>query len=148
MTWKGNGKPSRVTLERMYDCEHSPVRTQVFWIELLGVLSFVSVHLGRHKVGVEHFVQSNREDRGGSGDVNRRSPVNHGMFVNAQGLINMARKRLCFKAHKETRETMEAIKKAVAEVDPVLAEFMVKECEYRRGCHELKTCGWWERNGK
>lgn len=142
MTWKGGGKPSSMTLKRIYDCEHSPIRTQLFWIEMLGVQSFVSVHFVRHKIGVEHFVESNREDRGGSGDVNRLTPVNHGMLVNAQALINMARKRLCFKAHKETRDAMQAIRDEMAEVDPDLSMFLVPECEYRQGCHEPKTCGW------
>lgn len=146
MTWKGNGRPSKMTLRSIYDCEHSPIRSQVFWIEMIGVLSFVSVHFVRHKIGVEHFVQSNREDRGGTGDVNRQTPVDHGMLVNAQALINMARKRLCFKAHKETRETMLAIKDAMAAVDPDLVMFLVPECEYRRGCHEPKPCGWWASN--
>jgi hypothetical protein len=145
MTWKGHGKQSKMTLAKMYDCEHSPMRTQLFWVEMRGVLSFVSVHFVRHKIGVEHFVESNREDRGGSGSVDRQTPVNHGMLVNAQALINMARKRLCCKAHKETRETMGEIKEAVRQVDPDLAEFMVPECKYRRGCHEPKSCGWWER---
>lgn len=101
------------------------------------------MHLVRHKIGVEHFVKSNRDDRGGAGDdlVTRNSPVNHAMLINAQGLINMARKRLCFKAHEKTRKVMEAIRAQVALVDPDLAVYMVPECIYRNGCHELKSCG-------
>ena len=144
MTRKGSGKPSKMTLRSIYDCGHSPIRTQFFWIEMIGVLSFVSVHFVRHKIGVEHFVQSNREDRGGTAEVNRKTPVNHRMLVNAQALINMARKRLCYKAHKESRETMLAIKDEIAKVDPDLATFLVPECEYRKGCHEPRTCGWWK----
>ena len=142
MTWKGNGKPSRMTLNEIYDCEHSPCRTQIFWIEMIGIPSFVSTHFVRHKIGAEHFIQSNREDRGGAGDVNRQTPVDHGMLVNAQTLINMARKRLCSKAHKETRDTMLAIKDAMKWVDSDLVMFLVLECEYRGNfCHEPKSCG-------
>jgi thymidylate synthase ThyX len=65
------------------------------------------------------------------------------MLVNAQALINMARKRLCGKAHIETQKVMTAIKKEIAKVDADLAEFMVTDCEYRHGCHELRTCGYW-----
>jgi hypothetical protein len=143
MTYKGNGKPSKMTLRQIYDCEHSPMRTQIFWLELLGVKSCISVHLVRHGIWNQPYVESNRPDRGGSEKVDRDTPVNHGMFINAQALINMARKRLCGKAHKETTEVMEMIKDAVRTVDPDLADFMVPECVYRNGCHELKTCGYW-----
>jgi hypothetical protein len=133
---------SRAQLETLYDCEHSPIRTQLFWVEMLGIPSFVSVHLVRHKVGVEHFVRSLRDDRGGKGDEGRLSPVNHFMLINAQALIQMARKRLCGAAHLQTRRVMHALRDAVAVADPVLARFMVPECDYRGGrCHELKSCG-------
>jgi len=139
MTMNGN-KISKTTLEKIYDCEHSPIRTQIFWIEMIGIPTFVSVHLVRHNIGVTHFVKSNREDLGGDGVANRLTPVNHGMFINAQELINMARKRLCLKTHKDTRKVMQMIKKEIEIVDPALAKFMVPECEYRQSCHELKPC--------
>lgn len=56
--------PSTATLEKMYRCRHSPIRTQLFYIQLIGIPTFVSVHLVRHKHGVEHFIQSKRDDRG------------------------------------------------------------------------------------
>ena len=62
-----HGETSNMTLEKIYKCEHSPIRTQMFWIEVLGIPSFASVHFVRHKIGVEHFVSTNREDRGGNG---------------------------------------------------------------------------------
>ena len=141
MTMKEN-KLSKITLKKIYQCEHSPIRTLIFWIEMLKIPTFVSVHFVRHNIGVTHFVESNREDLGGDGIANRLTPVNHGMFINAQELINMARKRLCSKTHKETRKVMEAIKKEMENIDPDLSNFMVVECEYRNGyCPELKSCG-------
>lgn len=137
MTFRGK---SKVSLEKMYRAEHSPMRTQVFWIELRDIPTFASVHLVRHKVGVEHFVLSNREDRGGNGEANRNTPVNHGMFINAQSLVNMARMRLCKKAHPEVQRIMSALRDEIAKVDHALAKCMVKNCEYRGGCHELKPC--------
>ncbi len=135
-------KQSTVSLESIYRCEHSPIRTQLFWIEMFDIPTYVSVHFVRHKVGVEHFVQSNRTDRGGSDDLTRMAPVNHGMLVNAQALIQMARKRLCHKADERTREVMREVRKAVGLVDPELIPFMVPECVYRNGlCPELKPCG-------
>lgn len=136
------GQKSKLSLQKIYQCEHSPIRTQLFWVELIGVPTFVSVHLVRHKVGVEHFVMSNRTDRGGSDEVNRLSPVNHSMLLNAQTLIQMARKRLCSQASKETQDWFKAIKEAVKTVDEDLYHYLVVECEYRNGiCPELRCCG-------
>lgn len=136
---------SKVNFDKMYGCEHSPIRTQMFIVEMYNIPTFVSVHLVRHKIGVEHFVKSNRDDRGGNGEENRYTPINHLMFINAQALINISRKRLCFKAHRETQAVMLKIKQGVELCDPDLAKYMVKECEYRKGCHELKSCGYWEK---
>lgn len=129
-------------LYKMYRCEHSPIRTQMFWIEMLNIKTFISVHLVRHKHGVEHFVKSNRNDRTSyTGDLGRNQPLNHAMLINAQALINMARKRLCSNAHPETYVVMSMIKNAIRKVDLELAECMVPDCEYRNGCYELKSCG-------
>lgn len=135
------GKLVSPDLKKMYRSEHSPIRTQVFWIELYGIPTFASVHLVRHKIGVDHYVQSNRDDRPGHTEhADRNTPTNHAMLINAQALINMSRKRLCGKAHEETRNIMREIKKTIEEVDPDLAKCMVPECEYRGRCCELKPC--------
>ena len=140
------GQPVDVkNLRKMYLSEHSPIRTQIYVIQMDGIPSFVSTHLVRHNVGVSHFVKSNRIDRGGDADVNRLTPVNHMMLINAQALINMARKRLCGKASDETQAVMFAIRDQMVKVDPDLASCMMAECEYRRGCYEFQTCGRWGR---
>lgn len=141
MTRKPGMVPSTMTLTKIYRCEHSPIRTQTFWIELRGIFTFVSVHLVRHKFGVEHFVESNREDRGGTGKEDRYTPVNHGMFINAQALINMSLKRLCYASAAPTVATWMKLRKAMRKVDPALADHMVPACVYRRGfCPELREC--------
>lgn len=142
-----SGREAHVDMGRMYLAEHSPIRTQLFWIEMEGIPTFVSVHLVRHKIGVEHFVRSNREDRGGNGEATRMTPVNHAMLINAQALITMSRKRLCGKAHPMTREVMNHIKNAVRGCDVALAEHMVRECEYRGVCPELQSCMYWMEGG-
>ncbi len=128
---------------RMYKAEHSPIRTQEFRVRMLGIPTFVSVHLVRHKFGVEHFVKSNREDRPGyTGNGGRDHPVNHDMVLNAQALISMSRKRLCYHAHEKTREVMQLIRVRMADVDLALARAMVPDCIYRGNtCFELKFCG-------
>ena len=133
---------SVMTLDKIYRCEHSPMRTQIFWIEMLGIPTSASVHLVRHKIGVEHFVQTMRDDRGANHVADRNTLVNHAMLINAQEVINIARKRLCMSAHPKTREVVEAIKRIMEHVDRDLALATVPECEYRGGvCHELKSCG-------
>lgn len=137
------GMKSTMTLERAYINEHSPCRTQMFWIKMLGIPTSSSVHLVRHKEWVEHFVETNRPDRGGNREANRNTPVCHAMFINAPELIYMARTRLCNKASTETRAIMEDIKIETRKVDPDLVKMMVPNCVYRNGlCKELPTCGY------
>lgn len=141
-TRKPGLKPSTISREKLLMCEHSPVRLINFWLELNKIPTFVSVHLTRHKHGVEHYVESNRDDRGGLGDdaVNRLTPVNHGLSINAQALINMSRKRLCYNSHRTTVAIWMKLKKAMRGVDKDMADFMVPECVYRGFCPELKQC--------
>lgn len=139
------GFKANCSLKNLYLWEHSPSRTQMFWVMAEDIPTKVSVHLVRHAaVGQQHYVMSNRPDRGGAGDelVTRNSPVNHRMLLNAQHLIDMSRKRLCFQASEETRAAMLAIKQAVHQIDPDLASYMVPNCVYRGGyCCEPKPCG-------
>jgi hypothetical protein len=62
------------------------------------------------------------------------------MLINAQALINMARKRLCNKSHIATIEVMKEIKKQVNYRDPELADRLVPDCIYRGSCPELVPC--------
>ena len=133
--------PSSATLAKMYQCRHSPIRTQLFWVEMQGIPTFVSVHLVRHAAtGQVHFVESNRDDRGGDETVNRLTPVNHSMLLNAEHLMVMAEKRLCFASHKTTVGVMNRLRNAVRRVDPDLADAMVPQCVRLGYCPELKPC--------
>lgn len=128
---------------KMYTSEHSPCRCVMFWI-VIEVPYWVSVHLVRHKIGIEHFVSSQRNDRQSQYDRTKApqdAPVWHGMLVNAQALINMSRKRLCNKASPETREAFAMIKEAISKIDKELSERMMPECSYRGGtCPEMRPC--------
>ncbi len=93
---------------------------------------------------VEHFVLTNRDDRGGPGNkkVDRLSLINHSMLINAESLINMSKKRLCSQSSIETIQTMKLLRKEIGIVDPILEKYLVPECVYRNGiCSELKPCG-------
>lgn len=140
-----HGQTSKASLDKLYKAEHSPIRTQLFWIELVGIPTFVSVHFVRHKIGVEHFVKSMRDDLYIDPDdyskVDRNTPLHHGMFINAQSLIQLSRKRLCLKSHHVTGGWMQRIRKQVRKVDEDLYRYMVPECVYRNGyCPEMTEC--------
>lgn len=140
------GRESKADIRRLLRAEHSPIRRLKWEINMV-VPTFVSVHFVRHKIGVEHWVGSNRDDRGGDGEANRLTPVMHKMEANAQALIDMARKRLCWQASPETREAMHEIQyrlSALGGLSHDMANAMGPECWYRFGyCVELKCCGKW-----
>ena len=135
------GMGSKSSLKEMYSCLHSPIRTQVFKIEIQDLKTFVSVHHVRHRSACGDFVQSNRKDRGGTGEEDRDTPVQHGSMKNAQDLINMAQDRLCYASSSETVSMMIKIRNAVKLVDPDLADRMVPRCVFMNGlCPELRMC--------
>lgn len=57
---------SNASLLQLYKAEHSPARTQLFWISLKNVKLFVSTHLLRHHVGSVPFQLTCRDDRHGA----------------------------------------------------------------------------------
>ena len=62
MTFLGTSKQSLLS---MYKAEHSPTRTQVFWIECKNIPLFIATHLLRHHVGSVPFQLTCRDDRKG-----------------------------------------------------------------------------------
>lgn len=186
MTFLGKSNQSLLS---MYKSEHSPVRTQLFWVEFNHIPLFVSTHLLRHHVGSVPYQLTCRDDRKGGNvgfperiegiqsdicnlasavdvgadgvtretlyesiqddleflktNADRLTPVNLGILINAQSLIDMAKLRLCLQAHKSTIKIFKALKEKIREVDPDLAEMMVVKCVYRNGlCGEPKCCGY------
>lgn len=100
-----------------------------------------SVHFVRHKYGVEHYVQSQRKNPERGAD-RQDEPVTHIIDINAQELIFMARKRLCFKADPVTREIMKIICEKVWELDPAMAEVLLPACGCNgENCREFIPCG-------
>lgn len=137
---------SAMTLGRIYRNEHSPMRTQLFKVSMYNIPTFVSVHFVRHNIGIMgHYCKTQRDDRIAETEgttPDRWTPTNHGILCNAQALINIARKRLCYTSHWATRKVMWDIHRQVELVDPALAKRLVPECIYRGGiCHEDKMCG-------
>lgn len=57
---------SNQSLISIYKSEHSPARTQIFWVKITNVKLYVSTHLLRHHVGSQPFALTMRNDgRGG-----------------------------------------------------------------------------------
>jgi len=71
----------------------------------------------------------------------RYAPTDLAFIINAEALMNMAHKRMCGKASRETREVFGAIRSEVEKADPALAKHLVPMCVYRGGiCSEPKSC--------
>lgn len=136
-------EPSSEWKRRILLAEHSPIRLiniDYTWNELK---SWISVHFTRHKIGVEHFVSTQRNDRVNEDRDSKRqdSSVNHYFTANAQAIINISRKRLCKQAHIETTEKWKEFLRKVKTEEPELYSVCVPECIYRGFCPEIKCCG-------
>lgn len=135
---------SKASLNQIYTWLHSPIRTQLFEIYIQDIPSFVAGHLVRHVTAVP-FVKTSRLDRGGTEDMGRYTPVDMRIWANAESLISMAGKRLCYKSSPETVLVMSQTIGAISAVDPELARHMVPNCVLQGGyCREPKPCGYYK----
>lgn len=135
--------PSDEWKVKLLESEHSPIRTLWFAFKM-EIPYWVSVHLVRHKIGVEHFIQSQRNDRQEKYDratAPQGELVSHVMVVNACELVNMAHARLCKQASPETQEVMKEIVRLVIQVNPEFESVLVPKCQYRNWkCTEFFPC--------
>ena len=140
---KTTGKyPDSVWKRKLILSEHSPIRRMKFYWRWKDLKSWVSVHMVRHKIGIEHWVSTQRSDRTGVSrdELPQGALVNHACEADAQALINISRKRLCSCASPETREAWQLVREEVAKTEPELASCMVRECIYRGFCPEMFSC--------
>lgn len=124
--------------------EHSPIRKIKFSWKWTGLKSWVSVHFVRHKIGIEHWVRTQRTDRTGVNrdELPQGSLVEHECEADAQALINISRRRLCNQASPETREAWKEVVEELKLHDPAVASVCVPECVYRGFCPEMHSCGY------
>ena len=141
-------EPSPAWKRKILLARHSPIEALVFSILMEDIPSWCSVHYVRHKVGITHWVTSQRPDRSPSGasrhDLPQDAPVCHDMVLNAQAILQISKKRLCMKASAETRAVWEEVRKqmyAIGEVE--LADCMMPECGWTgyKFCPEMQPCG-------
>ena len=131
--------------------EHSPIRLIEFLIKVENVKSWITVHNVRHKIGIEHWVSTQRDDR--TGEDRDFTPqgalVDYEFCVNLQELMTICRKRFCGQAHKETRQFWKEIidelfrtAKSGILLNPI-KDLFAPECVARYGkCPEMKCCGY------
>lgn len=140
----GQRAPSSRWKRKMLLSEHSPIRQISFRAKWTGLKYWVSVHLTRHKYGIEHWVRTQRTDRTQveRDELLQGSPIEHEILVNAQALINISRKRLCQQASPETREAWQSMLDEIGEKEPEIVSVCVPDCIYRGWCYEYKPCGY------
>jgi hypothetical protein len=140
---KGTGEPSSKWKRQLLLAEHSPIRQLMVKWKWRGLKYWVSVHFVRHKIGIEHFVRTQRTDRTGKNrdEIGQAAAVDHECLANAQAIISISRKRLCRQASPETQAAWRAFLAALAAHEPELADVCVPECVYRGFCPEMKGCG-------
>lgn len=130
---------------KLLESEHSPIRTLWFAFKLT-IPYWVSVHLVRHKFGVEHFVSTQRDDRHPEEKLSRNEKpqgemVTHIIYLNAQEFINISHMRLCNQASPETKEVVAEMVKLATESNPEFKSVLVPKCKYRNGkCTEFYPC--------
>lgn len=140
----GTKEPSTSWKRRMLLSEHSPIRQMSISAKWVGLPYWVSVHFVRHKIGIEHWVRTQRTDRTG---VDRNSntqdaKVEHEILASYQSVIAISRKRLCKQSAKETQEAWKLFLNEVEKVEPELSKTCVPDCIYRGWCMEYKSCGY------
>jgi hypothetical protein len=134
--------------------EHSPIRMLTFEVSMYDIPSWVSQHIARHDAFAyhtvregaldTHFVGTQRTDRTGidRNKLPQDAPVNHRIYLNAQDLMTISRKRLCRCASKETRNIWNEVKMGISKIEPILSDKMCPECVYRGFCPEQYSCGY------
>lgn len=137
--------PTSEFVHRLLRARHSPIRELEFRYVLRNIPYWVSVHLVRHHIGFQPYVQSQRNDRQSKYDREKapqNTPVTMRVTLNAEALLNLANKRLCMKASPETRAVVQAMCSLAEEKMPELKGLLVPMCEYHGGvCYEIQPCG-------
>jgi hypothetical protein len=136
--------PTSEFVRKLLVARHSPIRELEFRYVLRDIPYWVSVHLVRHHVGFQPYVQSQRNDRQSKydrGKAPQDTPVTMRVTLNAEALMTLANKRLCMKASPETRAVVEDMCILAQEKMPELRGLLVPMCEYHGGiCYEMQPC--------
>lgn len=133
--------PTREWREGILEARHSPIRRLRFSFFLEGVPYWLSVHLSRH-THAQPYIQSQRDEENSRNERLQDHPVNMIWDLNGEELMIVANKRLCKKAHEDTRGIVKMMCTIAAFECPEFERFLVPMCVYHGGtCHEMKPCG-------
>lgn len=134
-------EPTEEWKHKILRARHSPIRRLhfSFYIECP---YWVSVHLCRH-IHAQPYVKSQRNDR--QGDYDRNSAPQNEMVsmiwdMNAEELMVIANKRLCYQASEETRAVVKAMCELVKAEYPEFDGLLVSNCRYWGRCQEMYPC--------
>jgi thymidylate synthase ThyX len=134
--------PTEDWKRKILEARHSPIR-RLFFSFYIECPYWVSVHLCRH-IHAQPYVRSQRNDRQSDYDREKASQDQTVCLIwdmNAEELMNIANKRLCSMASKETREVVKQMCDVVVSKMPEFDGFLVPMCKYHGGvCHEFKSC--------
>lgn len=135
-------EPSAEFKRGMMVCEHTPIRRINISFKWKNIMYWVAMHF---KTPTWYSVctsqRNDRQDKYDRGKAPQDALVDLTGETNPQHLIDTSRKRLCYQASKETRETWEDLKETIGEeVDEHIAWAMVPNCVYRCGCPEMQMC--------
>lgn len=138
-----NSEPSFDWKVRLLRARHSPIRELHFVFHLKDIPYWVAMHLVRHHIGCQPYIQTQRTDRTGVDRTEKPqdAPVDMWWSMNAEALITIANKRLCRMAAKETRQVVEEMCRQVRVAYPEFDSELVPICERTHQCYEMKGCG-------
>lgn len=138
-------QPDEYWKQMILGAEHSPIRNLLVRWEWINLPYWVSVHFVRHKIGIEHYVRSQRNDRQSVYDRNtapQNASVTHSCVANLQAIINISKVRLCKQASYETRYAWVMFLGELINHMPEVPDFCQPTCIYRNGiCPEPRGCG-------
>ena len=140
----GKSPTAKWKLKTCY-AQHSILRDLMFTIKIYDLESFVIGHLVRHKKEtVNPYVSTLREDLTGikGCDINRLTPNNLKLTLNARAIIDISRQRICNKASLETRQIWAKVLEELKKIEPELYSVCVSQCIHSGFCTEYKTCGY------
>lgn len=145
-----NVPPSEEWKHKILRARHSPIRELRFVFRIEGIPSWVATHLARHHVGVQPYIQSQRNDRQSKYDRNaarQDAPVNMIISFNGESIQTFANKRLCGTTAEETRAVARQMCRLVLSYEPAYTGLLVPNCVRQGGiCHEMKPCRRKEQN--
>ena len=129
-------EPSKKFKRTILIAMHSTIRNISIRWKWIDIPSFCATHFARHKF--EKFISTQRTDRTGidRNELPQNAPVSFTGVANAQNIIDMMAKRLCFCADATTIKYAQDLKKEIYKIEPELAEVCVPACIMYGGCRE------------